>query len=133
MAWLVRVWARKYFDSIVYLSILDIDRIERLMPQLSLIARNRVILEPTNYKGRNQKQIVDDCSKVLGKYGRVEFLGYTDYQGRGMFAVYLWLTGAGASRGRLRMCRSQSAISFRLQSAICSSWPSCPTIPGTPG
>ena len=84
-----RQWARKYFDSVVHLSILDIDRIERLMPQLTLMAKHRVILEPTNYKSQTPEQILDHCSQVLGKYGRVEFLGNTDYQGRSMFAVYL--------------------------------------------
>ncbi len=89
LEWLAsRSWAKKYFDSVIHLSILDMDRIERLMPRLTFLARRRVIIEPTNYKKRTPEQILDDA-KVLEKYGRVELLGHTDYQGRGMFAVYL--------------------------------------------
>jgi SAM-dependent methyltransferase len=84
-----RPWARKYFDTVVYLSVMGIDKIEKIMPRLALMAKHRVILEPTNKEKRTPEQVRDYCNKVLGQYGRVEFLGNTDYQGRGMFAVYL--------------------------------------------
>jgi SAM-dependent methyltransferase len=74
------------FDVGLFLSIYPIDSIIKYL-KLSVDLAKTWYIEPTDHNSQTKEEIYDEGMSKLSLLGEVEFVGYTDYQNRGMFKV----------------------------------------------
>jgi SAM-dependent methyltransferase len=87
--WYIYKYIREPVDNLLVLSIYHINQIPAIIPLISQYCKKHLYIEPTNHGNNTKEFIKDNHSKVLSHYGKVELLGYTDYQNRGLFQITL--------------------------------------------
>lgn len=77
------------FDVVLYLSMHNIAQktFEKAVDKAWEKTKEILIIEPTNKQKLNEEQIIKIYTKFFEKYGKVSYLGSTDFENRGLFAI----------------------------------------------